>query len=254
MLDVTVNPTYRNTFYDTICHGQTLSFEGTDHTATGSYPYRYTTLQGCDSTLVLELHVLRFIADTQHIVACDSLTWNGVTYYNDATASRFVQNPDPDVCDSVYYLQLRVSHTYEGGFDTTVYASDGGFYWHGLWCDHTADYTFILHTIDGCDSTVVMHLVVLQDTTDTTHHEFIELAADGDSWSVYPNPSRGIVTLQGSGQLSGMELFDVAGRRIMARKGDERQLNIADLPEGSYILRLTTSTGNIRLLKIVKQR
>ena len=248
---VTVNATYFDALFDTICQGQSCPFAGRSYNTAGIYPDSLTTRAGCDSVTVLNLHVLRFISDTQKIVACDSLTWwaNGQTYYANATASRFVDNPDPAGCDSMYYLQLYVSYTYVGEFDTTVRDTSLGFRWHDLTCDHAGDYTFILHTVDGCDSTLTMHLHVIETPRDTQSIELVDV----DSWLVYPNPTSGVITLQGDGQLSSIELFDVAGRRVLLRKGDVRRLNLSDLSEGSYILRLTTTEGRTRLLKLIRQ-
>ena len=247
-LSVMVYDTYLFEYWDTICKNQSRIFNGTTYTQTGSYVVPLHTVAGCDSLLALHLMVLTRVDYTQVLRACDSLTWdNGITYRDDATASRFVENPNG--CDSIYHLELHVSHAYEGSYDTTIVDTMGGFYWQGLYCDHTGDYTYILHTVDGCDSTLILHLTVI-----STQDSNIGIRMpDGEiDFTLYPNPTQGRIALQGNATIEAVEVYDLKGRRLMRYEGNKRELDITSLPSGTYVLRLFTGNSAV-VRRVVKQ-
>ncbi|MDR1984929.1 MAG: M12 family metallo-peptidase, partial [Prevotellaceae bacterium] len=57
-VSVTINPTYNTNIYDTICIGESYSFNGNSYTTTGVYTASMSTNLGCDSIVVLNLEVL----------------------------------------------------------------------------------------------------------------------------------------------------------------------------------------------------
>ncbi len=66
--------------------------------------------------------------------------------------------------------------------------------------------------------------------------------------NIYPNPSKGIVTIELPSALQGssLELFDGVGRIIWSHPGDiSKTLTITNLGRGLYILRVSGSKGNI---------
>ncbi len=74
--------------------------------------------------------------------------------------------------------------------------------------------------------------------------------------SIYPNPSStGQITVTNSTLLSGIEIYDVLGKRVkqIAIDSSDSRYNIAtnDLNKGVYILRLTTSSGKTESKKLV---
>ncbi|MEL6989760.1 MAG: hypothetical protein AAGK97_18275, partial [Bacteroidota bacterium] len=63
-----VNPTFDSTTFVTICDGSVYNFEGTDYSTTGVFSVTYTSQNGCDSILNLDLNVL-----PANDPACESL-------------------------------------------------------------------------------------------------------------------------------------------------------------------------------------
>ena len=86
-LDLTVNPTYKTEFRDTICDNEVYSWQGTGYTKNGNYTKTLTSSSGCDSTVTLHLKVnptyQRYERDT--INFDESLTWRGTTYSRGGT-------------------------------------------------------------------------------------------------------------------------------------------------------------------------
>ncbi len=75
--------------------------------------------------------------------------------------------------------------------------------------------------------------------------------ASSDSWSVFPNPTDGLITVVNGGNSGNatLELFDVAGRLMHAERaslasGAQHTLDLSGkLSQGTYTLRVTTATG-----------
>ena len=71
------------------------------------------------------------------------------------------------------------------------------------------------------------------------------LPAGEVAFSLYPNPTTGLLTLAWAGALPGQEaairLFDATGRlvwRQQRRMERQMQLSLADLPDGLYVLQV----------------
>ncbi|MCG9912336.1 MAG: gliding motility-associated C-terminal domain-containing protein, partial [Flavobacteriales bacterium] len=84
-LALTVNPVYNNGAVqnEEICDGESFTFGGTAYTVSGSYPYTFTTVNGCDSTVTLNLTVNPvYSGGVQAESICDgeSFTFGGTAY------------------------------------------------------------------------------------------------------------------------------------------------------------------------------
>jgi hypothetical protein len=73
----------------------------------------------------------------------------------------------------------------------------------------------------------------------------LALRAAGQKVSVFPNPTVGLLTVQAPAPLQSVSLHTPEGRllRVWKDKGATLQLNLADLPQGLYLLRVETSSG-----------
>ena len=83
---------------------------------------------------------------------------------------------------------------------------------------------------------------------------------------IYPNPSHGYMNLYGpTDQISSITLYDMAGREVYhhtrtiflnatpADQGPCYSLNISHLPQGSYIVKVSTADGRTQHMKVVKK-
>ena len=69
---------------------------------------------------------------------------------------------------------------------------------------------------------------------------------------VYPNPTTGKVQIQGlSDENITIELFDMAGRPLASYH--TATFDISDLPQGPYIVKIHTSTGQVKHTKLIKK-
>lgn len=72
--------------------------------------------------------------------------------------------------------------------------------------------------------------------------------------SVYPNPTSGIVTIEGKSNLKSIQLFDVQGRLLQTKLQNDvsASIDISDKSNGIYFLKITSETG-IKVEKIIKK-
>ncbi|WNJ19122.1 sulfatase-like hydrolase/transferase [Pontibacter sp. G13] len=68
------------------------------------------------------------------------------------------------------------------------------------------------------------------------------------AWTVYPNPTTGIVTIEGLAEMEEVEIFNLAGASVM-KSQTSGKLNIEELPAGTYILQV----GSFQSVRLVKQ-
>lgn len=90
----------------------------------------------------------------------------------------------------------------------------------------------------------------------TTSVEKVQLSCDfnGDI-AIYPNPTRGIVYVKGLADAESIEVFNVLGQRVLTQKikqGTE-VLDISNLADGNYHLRVIRNQESIFSAKIVKK-
>ena len=160
VLAVMESPVYQDTSYISVCesnlpylwHNQALN-------ATGFYADTLFTVAGCDSILVLNLHVdeVYEIPLEESICQGDTfqffdrmLTQSGV--YTDTLQTS-------SGCDSVIVLNLTVNPTYNIPFTITICQGEE-FFFLGQVLTEEGVYADTMQTVAGCDSVITLTLVV----------------------------------------------------------------------------------------------
>ena len=117
-----------------------------------------TAANGCDSTVTLRLKVNASTSSDTFATACDSFTWHGTEYTADGTPT--YQTANSVGCDSVATLHLTINHGDSTAINLTACDS---FVWDVDGMTYMNDTTLhtTIHTVAGCDSTIVLHLSIL---------------------------------------------------------------------------------------------
>lgn len=156
VVDVVVNPSFDSTIVAEITNEQ-YPWAGTELDASGTYEQRLTTVDGCDSTLHLHLvvhHVDTIAVDT---TSCGSVMVAGRLF---STSGRF-EWVEANGDDTTYRV---VNATIYPTYDTTLsyeLINDSLLWIDGQWYSHsTTEPTVTYTTVDGCDSTLHLNLVV----------------------------------------------------------------------------------------------
>jgi len=131
----------------------------------------YTSVYGCDSTMVLHLRVKPFIItygnDTISLCAGESAVYEGKTYRRSTVDSVLVSAPNQFGGDSIVELVVNVYPALEVELSETIIAGDPQT-WEGYELNQfeAGDTTLVAvyTSVHGCDSTYVLHLTVLPNT------------------------------------------------------------------------------------------
>jgi hypothetical protein len=159
--------------------------------------------------------------------------WRGHDYSNELFTGEYqdvVYGAIENWCDSVFYLYLTVYPTTINEFYDSVV---GSIIWHDEEYTASGDYSlFCGYNRFGCDSTEVLHLVVLLGIDNN----------DAINLTIYPNPTMGPVNIEGA-EIRKITVMDQVGRAVMTFDGTN-QIDIHELPAGIYTLHIETTLGN----------
>ena len=176
-INLHVNPVYNLNIDTTICEGETCFFNGQNYTTTTTTTAYLQTTKGCDSTVVLNLTVNPRQYSEFSATACDSYTWNDITYYESGDYEQTLQAQTG--CDSIVTLHLTVYHSIETVDSMMLCRSSLPFVYRGVIIDeNTPEHDTIpipLLTSHGCDSTVFMRLTIVDVITTEFSDEACEL-------------------------------------------------------------------------------
>ena len=205
------------------------------------------------------------VSDSLETAACDELEWDGISF---TESGRYVFHviDSSEYIDSTFILLLTVNQS------DTVYVSDTitigeGYEGYGFTVsdgevrdEMNHDGRFDIRTIirmdslynsHGCDSVVILTLYVLGNGQGTPE---VQKLADV---KVYPNPTLGIVNVEGS-DLQSVEVYDNISRRVLQYKGfsngdnSKYVFDLSDRAAGAYYVRVRTANGTV-VKKVIKK-
>lgn len=160
----------------TVCNGETYDFAGETLSQSGTYPAVFTAENGCDSTVTLVLEILPVLETSQEVQICagDSYEFDGglLTDPGDYTAIL----TSAAGCDSTINLTLLVAPVTETAIEATVCVGES-YPFNGTILTASGEYVAILNSALGCDSTVTLHLTVLDSIPVT---EVAETICEGE--------------------------------------------------------------------------
>ena len=172
-----VNPKYETSLTDQVCLGNgyvgnNFSIDAADLPAAGEYTFvdSLSTINGCDSIVILTLTVGDVINNPVEAVACDSYTWtagDNETYtYTTSGTYNSTAYANAQGCSTVDVLTLTINASTTGvdvqtACDTYTWI-DGNTYTAS---NNTA--TFTLTNAAGCDSVVTLNLTLSSSTINT---------------------------------------------------------------------------------------
>ncbi len=145
--------------FDTICAGQTYPFGNRNLNQSGTYNDTLQTVHGCDSVIFLQLTVNNAAQTTSYDTICkgavvvfhnQSLSQSGI-YYDTLQGSA--------TCDSIVVLNLTVDSGSVKQIDQSI-CSGYSYQFHHQALNQSGTYFDTLQTSHGCDSIVVLFLVV----------------------------------------------------------------------------------------------
>lgn len=201
-----------------------VDVNGVFYSSSGSYQQNLVSVFGCDSILTLNVTLDNSSTVFMNETICDDFTLNGVTYANSGSYYQYFTNSVG--CDSIVSLNL-----------TVVNDSDSIFYLEGIdsvslngqTYTSSGFYTQNLTNAAGCDSLINIHVSL----------EFTDIVENGMSITISPNPTSGIVYIQGDLLNQEFQVIDALGRFqhvVILNEEDRIKVDLSELSNGLYYL------------------
>ena len=233
-LNLTVNSALTSIIDAEICEGTTYSENGFEQSEAGTYTQTLQTINGCDSIVTLNLSMKPNSTMTFTATVCEGTVYteNGFNASETGIYTRTMEGANG--CDSTITLDLTVNPSYQIGVLAII--NRGETYTNfGFNESEAGTYTQHLQTADGCDSTIMLTLVVMMSLDDAT--------VDEKAFMFYPNPAKDFVILEFETlhESERVQIFDLRGRMVkIAEAGvgeKQMRIDISDLLKGTYIIR-----------------
>lgn len=107
-------------------------------------------------------------------------------------------------------------------------------------------------TIDSTDScdTLVVYSQLFSNVSSKIERELID-----HPLTMYPNPSNGLLHIEvpNGVVIERIEWYDVLGKKVKTHNGNHTPLNIADIPEGTYLIKFHTNEG-ITTKRLIREK
>ena len=163
-LNLTVNALSYKIIDTTICRGQVYFFKGQNRTSAGIYLDTLPNAKGCDSFVTLKLA----FKDTSRYVFADTICKNQPLWFNgqprDVTGIYKDTLTNAVGCDSFIYLNLLVYNNSTQILRDTI-CGNKTYFFKGQFLNSTGTYRDTFSNNLGCDSFVILNLVVNPTTS-----------------------------------------------------------------------------------------
>ena len=159
ILDLDVSPAANTTINASICNGQSYMIGSNEYMTTGVFTNTFTASDGCDSVVVLNLEVVQVLLQTEEVTICpgDTVFVDSQAYFATGTYSNDYTSTAG--CDSTYQLVLTVLDDVVMNINPSICAGTS-FDIGSESFDATGLYEVVFDAANGCDSIVLVDLVV----------------------------------------------------------------------------------------------
>lgn len=182
--------------------------------------------------------------DTTYVTYTPVTRWDfdtttQVTLITHGTSHFMVDTDNDGILDVVYCyadttFDLIVYYTTYSTDTLVVDPSQFPYNYNDVIISESGDYDVYAVNQYGCDSIISLHI--------ESNDGIGETDALGDI-HIYPNPTNGTVTIFAD-NVSSIEVLDVSGRVLVATS-NANTVDLAPLPVGTYLLRITTPLGTV---------
>lgn len=186
---LTVVPASTRTDFFSICEGDPFSFEGTDLTTTGIYPFFYTQANGCDSTFIIDLTVRENYTENASASICTGEVYPFGTQMLTEAGTYSGGLTSIYGCDSSVVLTLDVEEATFSQIEATI--CEGEFFdLEGTVYRTAGSYQAVTTNVNNCDSTIFLNLETISwnDGVELPLDTVINLGSDITIIPIYVAP------------------------------------------------------------------
>ena len=252
-LNLSVVDNYEFTLDVQLCQGESYTLGTQVITETGTYAEPFKSVEGCDSTVTVNVTVNPVYNITKEINICqgDSYEIDGQTYTKPGLYPVFYTSVSG--CDSIVNYKLNVLEKVFTMLSDTI--QEGEVYNKNGFTNLTKEgiYRDTLQANGGCDSIVVLTLIV---------EPFVAInEAYATNITLTPNPVKrgGVVTVQHEFEANKVtvEVFSPVGAKVKETVFDltkEKQIQLGGFTiSGAYLIKMTTDDGDVFRTKLIVQ-
>jgi len=160
-ISLLINEAYAETAEITLCGGETTTiFDGLEVSRSGFYQRDFTASNGCDSVAMAVITILEPVETFNHITMCEdealALFGDANAFPGDYTETFTAQSG----CDSINYVSYDIRNQQKVEEHITICGTESHLI-DGKKIKESGKYTYTYSGVNGCDSTHITNLVVL---------------------------------------------------------------------------------------------
>lgn len=172
-----VNPHCSDYVQYNLCPGQIINIDGLLISQEGAYQQHHLTVDGQDSLYRFIVHKVQNYEFTTYKNGCDSVEYNGHTYYARGTGQETftvdLNHRTIDGCDSIEHLVLTIHMSSPARVYSKTIADYDSIRFGPYYYNTTGSYSIHYTNAKGCDSTEILNLTVLETEYQEMLHYFI---------------------------------------------------------------------------------
>lgn len=260
-VSVNVSPVFNIEIDAQICESQSYEMpDGSTESASGTYSFDLQTDAGCDSTITVNLDVQENVTVQHAASICDNTSYTLPDGSTITDAGSYEVTTGVGGCDTLHQVEITVLPSYSQTTSASICAGESYTMPDGSSETAIGDYSYSFESIDGCDSTHTVELVVLPTYNITENVSICPgetyTLADGSSVStagVYP---QNFLTAAGCDSIVNIDLsfypeYDLEEYwQVCAGDGTTDPDGNPITASGEYFLDLTTINGCDSLVHI----
>ena len=225
--------------YESICEGESYTWAGQTYSQSGAY-LDLSDIANPKTLMLTTIPVARKSISTE-ICAGESFDLAGTTYTQSGLYSHTLVSQLTG-CDSIVTVNLRVLPPAHGELSHTA---TGSYEWYGTTYDASGDYVHTLTTANGCDSTVTLHLTIVDKPSGLRDNALETIAlhpnpTTGELWVTVPSTSSGSAP-------SEVRVYNAGGQLVLRQPTAEgrTRIDLSRLPAGVYIVRTANAAAKV---------
>jgi uncharacterized delta-60 repeat protein len=142
------------------CDPFTWLINGQTYTTSGTYYDTLSTVNGCDSILILNLTIVSPTFGSETIYYCNSYIWPNNAQMYTASGTYFDTIPNANGCDSIITLNLTIFNSTLGS-ETVISCSNYIWPINGQSYTTSGTYSDTIPNANGCDSIITLDLTIV---------------------------------------------------------------------------------------------
>jgi hypothetical protein len=261
-LTLSVLPVFSSSFSESVCFGDSYVFGSQTLTQTGTYTEVFTSVLGCDSTVVLSLTILDDLSSSITDTICSGSNYVLGTQTLSQTGTYTEIFSGSSGCDSIVTLNLTVyalpiaSITFSGGILNANLNTVHQYQWlldgNEILGANNASFS---PTEDGCYAIVITGSNCT-NTSDCYMVNTLGMFNIKNQMNIvtYPNPTTNIMTVESS-ELVQIRIFNLSGGLLYNDLNftNNREVNLNFYEAGVYVLEVKNKSGDIQHKRLIKQ-